>query len=320
MEAAARDGAIDIAIIGSGVAGLAAARRLADAGRSPVVFDKGRGIGGRVATRRGGGFQFDHGAQYVTARGRDFAACLAELCARDAAAPWIGEGRGDRIVGLPGMSALAKAMGRGLDIRQGAEVVSVRHDGSGWHLGLATDAGHRADHVILAMPAPQALRLIGADHPLSAELAGVAYEPCLTLMAAIDAPPPFDSRLDPDDALPWIAQDSAKPGRPRDGIPTWVAQAAPGLSGANLDLDPEGIAALLLPMLCDRLGVAADRVRHAVGHRWRLARVTTPLGQTSLASTCGTLHLAGDWCLGPRVEDAWTSGRAAADALLGTRA
>ncbi len=316
MGAAARDGGTDIAIIGSGIAGLAAARRLADAGLTSVVFDKGRGIGGRVATRRSGTFHFDHGAQYVTAHGPAFAACLAELCAGGAALSW---GEGERIVGLPGMSALAKAMGQGLDVRQNAEVLSLRRDGSGWLLHLA-GAEHRAAHVILAMPAPQALKLIGEGNPLVPELAPVRYEPCLTLMAAVDAPAPFESRLDPDDALPWIAQDSAKPGRPSQGIAAWVAQAAPDLSGAHLDLDPEGIAALLLPMLCDRLGVDPDRVRHAVGHRWRLARVTQPLGRPSLASACNTLHLAGDWCLGPRVEDAWTSGRAAAETLIGVTA
>lgn len=309
---------IDIAIIGSGIAGLAAARSLAAAGHAPVVFDKGRGIGGRVATRRGDGVQFDHGAQYVTARDTAFAACLDDLLARGAAARWPDGAHHDRIVGQPGMSALAKAMGDGLDIRQGAEVRSLRRDATGWHLHLA-GSDHHAAHVILAIPAPQIPALIGADHPLVPLLAPVRYDPCLTLMAAIDAPAPFTSRLDPDDALPWIAQDSAKPGRPDDSPPTWVAQAAPDLSRAHLDLDAAGIAALLLPLLCDRLGADPARVRHAMGHRWRYARVTVPLGQASLASACNTLHLAGDWCLGPRVEDAWTSGRAAADAVLVTR-
>ena len=55
-------------IIGSGSAGLACARTLAAAGLGPVVLDKGRGIGGRLATRRVGAMQFDHGAQYVTAQ------------------------------------------------------------------------------------------------------------------------------------------------------------------------------------------------------------------------------------------------------------
>ena len=53
-----------IAVIGSGIAGLACARRLSDAGYAPILFDKGRGIGGRLATRRTpDGRQFDHGAQ-----------------------------------------------------------------------------------------------------------------------------------------------------------------------------------------------------------------------------------------------------------------
>ena len=69
-------------------------------------------------------------------------------------------------------------------------------------------------------------------------------------------------------------------------------------------------------MLCDRLGVAADRVTHAAAHRWRYARVTVPLGQPFLRERGGSLYLGGDWCIGPRVESAWTSGTAIADDLL----
>jgi len=92
---------IPIAIIGAGMAGLACARHLAQAGHAPIIFDKGRGIGGRLATRRAEGLQFDHGAQYVNAHTPGFAALLAELAAAGAAAPWPdGTGRshtvGDR--------------------------------------------------------------------------------------------------------------------------------------------------------------------------------------------------------------------------------
>ena len=66
----------DIVIIGSGIAGLSCARRLAQAGRTSLVVDKGRGVGGRVATRRAEGFQFDHGAQYIYAKNADFAALI----------------------------------------------------------------------------------------------------------------------------------------------------------------------------------------------------------------------------------------------------
>ena len=56
---------IAVLIIGAHITGLACARKLADAGMAPVVMAKGRGIGARVATRRAGDWQFDHGAQYV---------------------------------------------------------------------------------------------------------------------------------------------------------------------------------------------------------------------------------------------------------------
>ncbi|MFW5743027.1 MAG: NAD(P)-binding protein [Spirochaetota bacterium] len=42
-------------MVGAGIAGLTAARRLVDASRDVTVLDKGRGVGGRMATRRFGG-------------------------------------------------------------------------------------------------------------------------------------------------------------------------------------------------------------------------------------------------------------------------
>ena len=51
-----------VAIIGAGMAGLAAARLLREAGAGCMIFDKSRGLGGRMATRRAGDFSFDHGS------------------------------------------------------------------------------------------------------------------------------------------------------------------------------------------------------------------------------------------------------------------
>ncbi len=95
-----------------------------------------------------------------------------------------------------------------------------------------------------------------------------------------------------------------------------MAQAGEAFSTAHLDKTPEEIAALMLPLLCDRLGVAPTHVTHAAAHRWRYARVTQALGQPFLLSADGSLFLGGDWCIGPRVEAAWTSGTAIADDLL----
>lgn len=65
--AAAAHGA-HVAVVGGGFAGLAAAKELADAGANVTLVEQGRGLGGRVCSRRatvGGGhpLTFDHGAQ-----------------------------------------------------------------------------------------------------------------------------------------------------------------------------------------------------------------------------------------------------------------
>ena len=59
-----------IAIIGAGIAGLTCAHMLKK--YNPIIFEKSRGIGGRLATRYSDQYQFDHGAQYFTVKDKEF--------------------------------------------------------------------------------------------------------------------------------------------------------------------------------------------------------------------------------------------------------
>ena len=51
-----------IVVIGAGISGLLCGKRLAEAGHSVLILDKGRNIGGRLSTRRTDGAVFHHGA------------------------------------------------------------------------------------------------------------------------------------------------------------------------------------------------------------------------------------------------------------------
>ncbi|MFN3663645.1 NAD(P)/FAD-dependent oxidoreductase [Yoonia sp.] len=298
-----------VIIIGAGITGLTCARRLSDGGWPVIVLDKGRGIGGRMATRRTDVLTFDHGAQYVSAEGAVFAKVLADLTTAGQAGPWQ-----DGIVGVPGMSALAKGLGAGVPVQQNMQVSALVPQGDGWQVQVG-DARLTARRVVVTVPAPQVTDLLGADHSLARRLAGVSYAPNLTLMAAITGAAPFITARDPDADLAWIAQDSSKPARPQ-GATGWVAQASAAFSMEHLESDKEEIASLMLPLLLGRLGASPDHVSYASAHRWRYAFVTQALGAPFLRSADATLYLGGDWCLGPRVEDAWTSGTAIADDLL----
>lgn len=302
-----------IAIIGAGMCGLTAARVLEDAGHAPVLFDKSRGVGGRMATRRvGDDLQFDHGAQYLSAKGDGFAAFLARAKAAGAAGNWTPEGASVRTVGIPGMNAIAKTQAGGLDLRLGTEIAHVQQADGAWQVA---DEGF--DRVILTIPAPQAAQLLGAN-PLTQALEPVVMAPNLTLLLALpkSASPPFVSRRAPQDDISWIALDSAKTSR--TGPDCWVAQASPEWSRAHLELEKDAIAAKMLPMVCNLIGADQSAALHVAGHRWRYALAQKPLGQPFLSDGAG-LFIGGDWALAGRVEAAWDSGQAMAKAVLASR-
>ncbi len=316
------------AVIGAGLAGLACARALAEAGVAVRVFDKGRAPGGRLATRRaetGAGLRlgFDHGAQYLTARNPGFAAILAAH-----AVPWPAVGdRAGAHVAAPGMSALPRALSAGLDVAAARSVVAVERGEAGWmlrhHAGdLARgpapteppDSAGPFDAVAVAVPHPQAAPLLPPT--LAAALAPVTVAPCWALLAAFASPLAAPDTLRPENhALAWAGRDSAKPGRTA-GAECWVAHSGPAWTRANLERRPEEVLPDLLALLADIAGPLPP-VAYAAAHRWRYALVEAPLGAPCLVDRAARIGACGDWCLGPRAEHAWDSGSALADALLG---
>ncbi|TVP71813.1 MAG: FAD-binding protein [Rhodobacteraceae bacterium] len=306
--------AADSIVIGSGIAGISCARALAQAGGTVIVLDKGRGIGGRMATRRVtleiGEISFDHGAQVLPAQNAAFATLMRDT----GAAAWDQDGG---LVGVPGMSQLPRRLAEGLDLRQGIEITALAYRDRRWMLSSPGEA-FQAQRLVLTIPAPQALQLLGPTHPLAGALTEVEMRPCLTLMAAFPpgSPRPFSQRSDPDHPLAWIAQDSSKLGR-RTAAVTWVAQAGPKFSAQYLENSPEDIAAQMLPLLCDVIGTQPQTALHLRAHRWRYAQTIRPLGAPYLSDRATNLYLGGDWCLGARAEHAFQSGAAIAAAITG---
>ena len=297
----------NVVVIGAGMSGIACARALQAEGVTVRLIDKGRGVGGRMSTRRaavaGKTITFDHGAQYLD-QSEDAAATAA--LGKGAVNAWhLGDGT-SRIVGVPGMAALPRALANGLDVTLNTRVTRVRA-----RCGLfqiETDAGKTAaSHVVITVPAPQLAPILGETHPLVQRASNVVMRPCLTLMAAFnrDTPAPFVTRRDANALLTWIAQNDTKPGRSK-AYQTWVAQANPDWSAANIDANRSETKRRMVDLLCSELGVVSAKLCHAGLQVWRYGLVETPLGKSFLKD--GMLWVGGDWSRGAKVQDAWRSG------------
>ncbi|PUA82136.1 NAD/FAD-dependent oxidoreductase [Nocardioides currus] len=302
-------------VVGAGIAGVACARELAAAGVPVRVVDRGHRPGGRMASRRLSERPVDLGASYLTVSGPDFAAVVAEWQARGLAEPWtdtfcaLGTGEpatksGPMRWGAPrGLRSLVEDLASGLDVER-LDVAEV-----------AELADPSCAAVVLAMPDPQARRLLAPGHPLASRL-DREFEPVLALAASWsgrawdDVAPSgrFDGAfVDDDPVLAWVADDGRRRG---DDAPVLVAHSTPGFARRHLE-DPGAAGPELVHSLRTLMDLPEPSRTHV--HRWTFAR---PVGErvepyALVEGPDGLVGACGDgWGPAPKVETAWSSGRA----------
>lgn len=311
------------AVVGAGMAGAVLAVLLRQAGRDVRVFDKGRGTGGRLATRRHeSGARFDHGCPGIPIPAGDpLTTVLETVIAQGSAARWAGLGEA-MAVGLPGMSQIPRALLGPVTVTASFEVARADRDSAGWRLvsrtGETTDP---FDALFLTVPAPQLVHLVESAAPRFAEAAAAAaYDPCWTLMLAFapeaaatlaaTAPGALDG-----EGVEIAIHDGGKPGR--EGAATLVCHMSAQWTRANLEREREDVAAELGSRIAGALGLPAPTV--AMAHRWRFARVARATVLAEPWDADLSIGIAGDWTAGPDARDAFVSAvRCAGAARPGT--
>jgi len=332
-----------IAVIGSGVAGSACASSLQRAGMRVTMFDKARGAGGRMATRRASwvdpqgqeqSVEFDHGAPCFTAEHPRFRALMRRAEAVGCVVRWQprvhlerpGTLVRDGFVAAPTMSALCRHLLAGVELKWEHSVRRLQRDEAGWQVVVEGGAVHGPyDQVMLALPAAQSALLVAGHQDAWADgLAAVASEPCWTLMAVTDDVEwHWDAAESMREPLEWVIRNDRKPGRAAlPGRATWVAHAHAAWSSRHLEDDPAAVREALCAALNAMLPQGGHGLRwhHASVHRWRQALVAPSQGPAP-AVECwwdGSLGLGvcGDVSGGRSVESAWRSGDELADTVL----
>lgn len=319
---------MNVVVVGSGLSGLVASQLLVQHGHHVTVFDKGRGVGGRLATRRIGDAVFDHGAQFFTVREDEFDRHVQEWIAAGAVREWC-RGFGPdqdgypRYVGSAGMTSIAKHLSQwlanhGVEIHQSALVFSVLAEGNGWKTTLDDGTSVVSDAVILTCPIAQSFGFVftaGVDMP--EDLRGIDYDRTLGLLAVVDQPPllPAPGAVqNPDDTFSFVGDNMAKGISP---VPAVTFHANPAWSLAHWDTPHDEAEALLTELARPYLGTA--RIVASNYKRWRFATPQRTWPERHWSNDAGTLVVAGDAFSGPRIEGAALSGLSAARAVMNGR-
>ncbi len=313
-------------VVGAGISGIACAIAMAEAGVIPLVVDRGRAVGGRMASRtlRDTGTAFDGrvvdiGASYFTVSTPEFRAVVDDWIARDLARPWTNSFHVASSDGVEAVrsgpvryaangglrSLIADSASKLPNVWSSIDVTSVSADDA----SLVVD-GERRSAVALCLPNAQAHRLIDTSllsPSLEAALTGITYEPVIAVTAVFDQQcwEDFDGMFVNDDpVITWIANDGSRRG---DDAPVLVAHVNPVLAARHLD-EPASVLPLVLATMSRVLSLTSQPT-WVDAHRWTYAKPMTAHREPFHLDEHRLLGLAGDaWADGPKVETAWLSG------------
>ena len=315
-----------IAVVGAGLAGLSFAHFLHHKAEL-TLFEKSRGVGGRLATRRSDDYQFDHGAQFFTCRSDILQALIDDKDFSREVSIWSPKvttlSRGEKpfkrdwfephYVGNPSMTSLPKRLAQDVDVQLQTRVEKMSKSDDGWQ--LFTEAGASLgtfDWVAAAMPAPQTNALFQDQFAHQALIESAVISPCFALMLKLRAAPEFhfDAAVVRESPVAWIANNCSKPGR--NAAPSLLIHSSNDWAKEHLEDSQDEIQAALLSALMDLVPLQTSDIADASLHRWRYAKVETEVGEDFLIDESAKLAAIGDWCSGNRAEDAFLSGAALA--------
>ncbi len=331
-----------VAVIGAGIAGAACARTLFLAGHSLHVFDKSRGPGGRLATRRvewvdqaghACTTRFDHGAIGITAHSEVFQAFLDLAVSADWLADWKPTLAADSLpledgsrlyVPTPDMPSLCRRLLDEVSATWSFAVDGLHKSPRGWQVEAAGERYPvQFDAVVLALPPAQAVPLLSPHRrDWAGHAAATAMQPCWTLMGIAAAPEPalaWELARPPTGPLAWVMRNEARPGRePAHSQTHWVVHARADWSRLHLEQPAAWVQQQMQAALEDWLGRTVSW-QHSVLQRWRYA--LPPAHRAAVSESCWWdaaqgLGVCGDFLGGAGVEGAWLSAQSLCAALL----
>jgi len=321
---------VRVGVIGAGICGLAAARTLRAASFEVVVFEKHPKVGGRVSTRREGGFVWDTGATSIAPRGKRIEGVLLNELDQSGLVKiekpiYLHEGLrirpgfpngATRYAYVEGIESFAQRLAVGLDVRLGQNVENIEKVEDAYAVN-----GEEFDALILTAPIPQSTLLLwnlGESRPV----ANVRYRSCLSVLLGYttELPPvKFHALLDVEQVHPmtWLCLESVKsPMRAPEGSTAMVAQLSSAFSLAHFETEDSVILETVTRFIERMYGAAFMIPAYSSVVRWKYSQPESFASFERVNKKGSKLLVASDGLIGGHVEDAFEIGTRTAQLLV----
>ena len=311
-----------VAIIGAGLSGLSAAHLLNNHANISI-FEKARGVGGRMSTRQADSYFFDHGAQYFTARTKPFQNFIQPLINQGIIQRWnarwvkfdgpqIIERKNwideePRYVSVPGMNKVCKHLAENLNVYISTRISSIQRKRK-WDLFDENGKSYKDfDWVISTVPAPQVRELFPKNFIHYETIKTIKMKACFSLMLGFEKnlPLDFEAALITNSDLSWVAVNSHKPERPSNF--TLVVHSSEKYAEAHISDNCNTVMNHLISETSRILGIDTSVSSYKTIHGWRYANNERRKKYSTFLDNDYRLAACGDWCLGGRVEGSFTS-------------
>ena len=314
-----------IAIIGAGISAITIAQNLKDIANISL-FEKSRGVGGRMAVRRSGPYEFDHGAQFFTAKGENFKNFIAPLIKKNIIQQWdarFAEFKNNKIlrrvtwdseyphyVGSPGMNAIPKYLSQELNIKLNVKVNKIiRNAANGWEL-FDDDLNKLGEYdwVISTAPAIQSAEILPECFKHQNNLLNKKMVGCFSLMLGFTKALPllWDAALIGDANISWVSINSSKPDRAKSF--SMLVHSTNAWAEDHLSDDSQSVISYLTKETSRIIGHDTSQAEHVDLHAWRYANISKQAKSDVLIDYDNSLASCGDWLIHGRIESAFEAG------------
>lgn len=322
----------DVLIVGVGISGITAANQLQKNGLSVIIIDKGKGIGGRLATKRiqngNDKIVFDYGAKFIEGVSPEFQEVLSHLKENNIIKDWqlVIDNQAEsntkgskKYIGINSIREIALFLSKGLEILNDTKVIKVSWNNGEWETTTSGGETYNSKNILLTLPVPQAMELLMNSEIFiptdkEANLKKVVYDRCIVAMLTLSSSSLL--KLEggvqiKEEPISFITDNNLK-GINKSKTAVTV-EMTNSFSHRNWENNADEIAKKIIELSAPWI---ASKVIDYKIHKWKYSQPTISYNKHfEIIDEQKTLYLAGDAFLGNNVESAYLSGLNAAQEI-----